>query len=118
MSFCGHLQQHIHSYLKQFLLIQILLSKMRFAILSTLALVGAAVASTEMQNVKREQACVGDLLCCGELKTPLDPAVDPILLELDINATAIVGSVGLDCTKYLLHTCGTKANEYLRLGLR
>lgn len=84
---------------------------MRFAILSTLALVGAAVASTDMQNVKREQPCVGDLLCCGELKTPLDPAVDPILLELDINATSIVGSIGLDCTKSPLHTYETKANE-------
>ncbi|KAL3476320.1 hypothetical protein BJX99DRAFT_258638 [Aspergillus californicus] len=44
--------------------------------------------------------CVGDLLCCGTLTTPLDSTVDPILLELGVNAANIVGSIGLLCHTY------------------
>ncbi|PWY71819.1 hypothetical protein BO94DRAFT_589891 [Aspergillus sclerotioniger CBS 115572] len=44
--------------------------------------------------------CVGDLLCCGSLTTPLDSTVDPLLETLGIDAASVVGSVGLDCTTY------------------
>lgn len=45
-----------------------------------------------------EAQCVPPILCCGSLTTPLDPLVDPILLDLGIDASNIVGSIGLLCT--------------------
>lgn len=98
---------------------------MKFSILSVLTLVGAGMVSarpSESTPVKRGDApeskasaaaaawsdkkdeyesatseCVGPLLCCGTLTTPLDPIVDPLLLALGIDAAHIVGSIGLLC---------------------
>lgn len=76
---------------------------MRLSILSVLSLVGAGMVSALPQesnlSVKRGDTskCVGSLLCCGTLTTPLDPIVDPILLELGVDAASIVGSIGLLC---------------------
>jgi Fungal hydrophobin. len=81
---------------------------MRLSILSVLSLVGAGMVSALPQesslSVKRGDTsdCVGPLLCCGTLTTPLDPLVDPILLALGINAAKIVGSIGLLCMFGLL----------------
>ncbi|PYH38186.1 hydrophobin family protein [Aspergillus neoniger CBS 115656] len=47
-----------------------------------------------------EAQCVPPILCCGSLTTPLDPLVDPILLDLGIDASNIVGSIGLLCKDY------------------
>lgn len=44
-----------------------------------------------------ETQCIPPILCCGSLTTPLDPLVDPILLDLGIDASNIVGSIGLLC---------------------
>lgn len=76
---------------------------MRLSILSVLSLVGAGMVSALPQesnlSVKRgdTSSCVGSLLCCGTLTTPLDPLVDPILLALGVDAANIVGSIGLLC---------------------
>ncbi|CAI7591518.1 unnamed protein product [Penicillium glandicola] len=86
---------------------------MRLSILSVLSLVGAGMVSALPQesnlSVKRSDTseCVGSLLCCGTLTTPLDPVVDPILLDLGIDAANIVGSVGLLCHEYEKTTCTT-----------
>ncbi|KAJ5593410.1 hypothetical protein N7537_010314 [Penicillium hordei] len=86
---------------------------MRLSILSVLSLVGAGMVSALPQessvSVKRGDTsdCVGPLLCCGTLTTPLDPLVDPILLELGINAAKIVGSIGLLCHEYEESSCDT-----------
>ncbi|KAJ5233068.1 fungal hydrophobin [Penicillium chermesinum] len=77
---------------------------MRFALISVLSLVGAAVASPHMM-AKRDSECVGDLLCCGTLTTPLDPIVDPLLEELGIDAANLIGSVGLLCSAYKKDSC-------------
>ncbi|GLA50159.1 fungal hydrophobin [Aspergillus niger] len=47
-----------------------------------------------------ETQCIPPILCCGSLTTPLDPLVDPILLDLGIDASNIVGSIGLLCKDY------------------
>lgn len=85
---------------------------MRLSILSVLSLVGAGMVSALPQesglSMKRGDTsdCVGPLLCCGTLTTPLDPLVDPLLLELGIDAAKIVGSIGLLCMFGLLcNTC-------------
>lgn len=78
---------------------------MRLSILSVLSVIGAGVASALPQEpnlaLKRSQPdtskCVGSLLCCGTLTTPLDPVVDPLLLALGIDAANIVGSIGILC---------------------
>ena len=41
--------------------------------------------------------CVNGLLCCPQLKTPLDPILDPLLGALGIDASSLLGSVGLLC---------------------
>lgn len=77
--------------------------KMRLSILSVFSLVGAGMVSALPQesnlSMKRSDTseCVGPLLCCGTLTTPLDPVVDPLLLALGIDAANIVGSIGLLC---------------------
>ncbi|KAL2005306.1 hypothetical protein VTN00DRAFT_2516 [Thermoascus crustaceus] len=48
----------------------------------------------------RDDSCANPLLCCPELKTPLDPTVDPILEALGVNTTEVVGSIGLECKPY------------------
>ena len=66
--------------------------------LSILALATTAFASAvPVAQRGATSECVGDLLCCGSLKTPLDSTLDPILAALDINANSIVGSIGIDC---------------------
>ncbi|CAI7653799.1 hypothetical protein PCG10_010459 [Penicillium crustosum] len=84
---------------------------MRLSILSVLSLVGAGMVSALPQesglSMKRGDTsdCVGPLLCCGTLTTPLDPLVDPLLLELGIDAAKIVGSIGLLCHPYEESSC-------------
>ncbi|KAJ5193438.1 hypothetical protein N7449_009580 [Penicillium cf. viridicatum] len=86
---------------------------MRLSILSVLSLVGAGMVSALPQesnlSVKRGDTsdCVGPLLCCGTLTTPLDPLVDPILLSFGIDAANIVGSIGLLCHAYEESSCAT-----------
>lgn len=58
----------------------------------------AALAGKQLENESETSDCVGPLLCCGSLTTPLDPIVDPLLLALGVDAASIVGSVGLLCT--------------------
>lgn len=68
--------------------------------LSVLAVAGSALASalaSAANSEKRQSDCIGPLLCCGSLTTPLDPLVDPILELVGIDAAEIVGSVGLLC---------------------
>ncbi|KAJ5334556.1 Hydrophobin [Penicillium brevicompactum] len=85
---------------------------MRFFALSVLSLVGASMVSarpSESLSLKRGDTseCVGPLLCCGTLTTPLDSTVDPLLLALGVDAANIVGSVGLACHGYD-SSCETK----------
>lgn len=58
----------------------------------------AALAGKQLETESETSDCVGPLLCCGSLTTPLDPIVDPLLLALGVDAASIVGSVGLLCT--------------------
>ncbi|CAP79801.1 hypothetical protein E8E15_007944 [Penicillium rubens] len=89
---------------------------MRLSILSVLSVISAGVVSALPQesnlSMKRSQPdtseCVGPLLCCGTLTTPLDPLVDPLLLALGIDAANIVGSIGLLCHGYEETSCPTK----------
>jgi hypothetical protein len=57
----------------------------------------AALAGNKVEDESETSECVGPLLCCGSLTTPLDHIVDPILEDLGINAANIVGSIGLLC---------------------
>ncbi|PIG81081.1 hypothetical protein AARAC_011018 [Aspergillus arachidicola] len=69
---------------------------MKVSIALSLFISGAAIASALPSSTETVEAdCVKPYLCCGELKTPLDSTLDPILLDLGINAASIVGSVGL-----------------------
>ncbi|KAJ5124960.1 Hydrophobin [Penicillium bovifimosum] len=93
---------------------------MRFSVLSVLSLVGAGMVSAHPQDLSLSKRgdnseCVGPLLCCGTLTTPLDPVVDPLLLALGIDAANIVGSIGLLCHGYddscpTAPQCCTQAN--------
>lgn len=60
----------------------------------------AALAGSKAENESETSECVGPLLCCGTLTTPLDHIVDPILLDLGIDAANVVGSIGLLCKYY------------------
>ncbi|KAL4984268.1 hypothetical protein BDW68DRAFT_190631 [Aspergillus falconensis] len=77
---------------------------MKFATaLSVLTVAGSALASVLPSAAiaeKRDSDCIGPLLCCGTLTTPLDPLVDPILELVGIDAAEIVGSIGLLCHAY------------------
>ena len=66
----------------------------------------AALSGNKVENESETSECVGSLLCCGSLTTPLDHIVDPILEDLGINAANIVGSIGLLC-KTLLSSLDT-----------
>lgn len=57
----------------------------------------AAVNGNKVENESETSDCVGSLLCCSSLTTPLDHTIDPILEELGIDAANLVGSVGLLC---------------------
>ncbi|RAL04578.1 hydrophobin family protein [Aspergillus ibericus CBS 121593] len=68
---------------------------------SILAIASTAIASAvPVAQRGTSSDCVGSLLCCGSLTTPLDSTVDPLLATLGINAASVVGSVGLDCSPY------------------
>ncbi|PYI13095.1 hypothetical protein BO86DRAFT_90960 [Aspergillus japonicus CBS 114.51] len=69
--------------------------------------VAAQTTSTTSESTVDQSQCIAPVLCCGTLTTPLDPLLDPILADLDINAGSIVGSVGLLCKPYDT-TCTTK----------
>ncbi|ODM21409.1 hypothetical protein SI65_02252 [Aspergillus cristatus] len=73
---------------------------MKLSIFSSLAMVALASAFPHEKRETTDAQCVKPYLCCGELKTPLDDTVDPILMGLGINAASIVGSIGLDCKAY------------------
>ncbi|KAL4893218.1 hypothetical protein BDV59DRAFT_201816 [Aspergillus ambiguus] len=71
------------------------------------ALVSAAPAASEDDETYLVKAkCIKPFLCCGELKTPLDGVVDPILEALHLGPEAIVGSIGVACHAYD-ETCKT-----------
>ncbi|GAB1191448.1 hypothetical protein APSETT444_000627 [Aspergillus pseudonomiae] len=71
---------------------------MKFSTALSFFISGAAIALALPSSGEIVEAdCVKPYLCCGELKTPLDPIVDPILKQLGINAASIVGSIGLAC---------------------
>ncbi|KAE8360834.1 hypothetical protein BDV27DRAFT_167422 [Aspergillus caelatus] len=71
---------------------------MKFSTVLSLFISGAAIASALPSSTETVEAdCIKPYLCCGELKTPLDSTVDPILKQLGINAASIVGSIGLAC---------------------
>lgn len=57
----------------------------------------AALKGNKVENESETSDCVGSLLCCGSLTTPLDHIVDPILADLGIDAANLVGSIGLLC---------------------
>jgi hypothetical protein len=63
----------------------------------------AALAGSKQENESETSECVGSLLCCGTLTTPLDHIVDPILEDLGIDAANIVGSIGLLCKYWMNH---------------
>ncbi|KAJ5801854.1 uncharacterized protein N7503_004304 [Penicillium pulvis] len=65
----------------------------------------APITAAPLSNESETSNCVGSLLCCGSLTTSLDHIVDPILEDLGIAASAIVGSVGLLCDPYEASTC-------------
>ncbi|OQE26631.1 hypothetical protein PENSTE_c005G02862 [Penicillium steckii] len=65
----------------------------------------AALAGSKDENESETSDCVGPLLCCGSLTTPLDPIVDPILEVLGVDAANIVGSIGLLCHPYEKSSC-------------
>ncbi|PWY89145.1 hypothetical protein BO70DRAFT_350378 [Aspergillus heteromorphus CBS 117.55] len=56
--------------------------------------------SSTSEGTVPQSSCIPPVLCCGSLTTPLDPLLDPILSDLDIDASSIVGSVGLACKTY------------------
>jgi hypothetical protein len=68
---------------------------MKFSTVLPLLISRAVIASAFPSSSKAD--CVGPVLCCGQLKTPFDPIVDPILLGLGVDAASIVGSIGLAC---------------------
>ena len=74
---------------------------MQFTVFSVLAFAASMVSATAVPNLVERQGaspnCVGGLLTCPQLKTPLDPILDPILQALDINGSAVVGDIGLLC---------------------
>ncbi|KAK6821490.1 hypothetical protein RU639_007948 [Aspergillus parasiticus] len=81
---------------------------MKFSTAFSLFISGAAIASALPSSAETVKAdCVKPYLCCGELKTPLDSTIDPILRGLGINAASIVGSVGLLCHPWD-DTCATE----------
>lgn len=74
---------------------------MRFSIISIATILGAVAVTAAPAAVEERQSCLNPLLCCPELKTPLDPTLDPILLTLGINATALEGSICLNGTSFI-----------------
>ncbi|KAJ9272254.1 hypothetical protein DTO212C5_1759 [Paecilomyces variotii] len=79
---------------------------MRFSIISVATILGAVAVTAAPAAVEERQSCLNPLLCCPDLKTPLDPTLDPILLTLGINATALEGSICLNGQAYTTN-CAT-----------
>ncbi|KAE8144114.1 hypothetical protein BDV25DRAFT_172524 [Aspergillus avenaceus] len=82
---------------------------MKFSTTLSFLISGAAIASALPSSPDADAVsadCVQPYLCCGQLKTPLDPIVDPILRVLGINGESIVGSIGLACHTWD-HSCET-----------
>ncbi|KAF5859718.1 hypothetical protein ETB97_002497 [Aspergillus alliaceus] len=69
---------------------------MKLSAVISLLISGVTIASA-LPSIPETADCVKPYLCCGELKTPLDSTVDPILKDLGINAASLVGSIGLAC---------------------
>ncbi|KAJ5118032.1 Hydrophobin [Penicillium atrosanguineum] len=67
----------------------------------------ATLKGNKVENESETSDCIGSLLCCGSLTTPLDHILDPILEDLGINAANIVGSVGLLCDPYEGSSCSS-----------
>ncbi|KAJ5630213.1 uncharacterized protein N7484_010313 [Penicillium longicatenatum] len=65
----------------------------------------ASLKGNTVENESETSDCVGSLLCCGSLTTPLDHIIDPILEDLGVDASAIVGSIGLLCDPYEASIC-------------
>lgn len=76
---------------------------MKLSVLSTVSLAAVALGTALPKRETVQTSCVKPYLCCGSLTTPLDSTLDPILAALDINATNVVGEVGLDCTFLLTY---------------
>ena len=81
--------------------------KMQFTVFSVLAFAASMVSASAVphahfarQNGTTHPNCVGSLLTCPQLKTPLDPILDPILQALDINGSAVIGDIGLLCMSW------------------
>lgn len=51
----------------------------------------------EGQLEVEDKECIRPLLCCGSLTTPVDGLVDDILIDIGINGTELLGSIGLLC---------------------
>ncbi|KAF9893364.1 hypothetical protein FE257_011796 [Aspergillus nanangensis] len=64
------------------------------------ALVSALPVAEDDETYLVEAKCIKPFLCCGELKTPLDPVVDPVLEALHLGPESIVSSIGLFCHAY------------------
>ncbi|EAU32070.1 conserved hypothetical protein [Aspergillus terreus NIH2624] len=86
---------------------------MKFSTALSLLAAGAALVSAAPATSSEDEEtylvkakCIKPFLCCGELKTPLDGVVDPILEALHLGPEAIVGSIGLACHAYD-ETCTT-----------
>ncbi|KAJ5641238.1 hypothetical protein N7490_005238 [Penicillium lividum] len=100
--------------------------KLRFSIISVISLVGAGMVSAlpsdgalvvpgkrnrkTVENESKTSDCVDPLLCCGSLTTPLDHIVDPILLALGIDTSAIIGDLYEAKSCSSAPQCCTEAN--------
>lgn len=78
----------------------------------------AVLKGNTIENESETSDIVGSLLCCGSLTTPLDHIVDPILDDLGIDASAIVGSVGLVFVHRFHWKIFMAINAYISLGDR
>ncbi|KAB8232548.1 uncharacterized protein BDW43DRAFT_300903 [Aspergillus alliaceus] len=61
---------------------------MKLSAVISLLISGVTIASA-LPSIPETADCVKPYLCCGELKTPLDSTVDPILKDLGINAASL-----------------------------
>ena len=78
--------------------------KMHFTTFSVLAIAASMVSAAPTSDLAERDTCVNGLLCCPQLKTPLDPILDPLLGALGINGSGLVGSIGLLCKSHSLLT--------------
>jgi hypothetical protein len=57
----------------------------------------AAMKDKKVEDKSEDSDCFGPPLCCTSLATPLDPLVDALLDDLDVDVASIVRSIGLLC---------------------